>query len=176
MNYSVKLYKANENNTSRFVLGIGKPPLIIFGLNPNTADDKKPDPTIRKIMNFIEKSNDFDSFIMLNLYPQRTPKPEELDKIANNKLLEENINEIKLILECVKNPTILAIWWDNFKKRKYFKDIIELIYESIKIKGIKWKKFWDLTIKWQPRHPLYMKSDLILLDFDIEDYIKRLKI
>lgn len=51
MEYKITHYKINSNNTCRFVLGSsGQKPLFVIGLNPSTADDKKPDRTIRRVI------------------------------------------------------------------------------------------------------------------------------
>ena len=51
--------------------------LLIVGLNPSTATPDKPDPTIKRVGKIVEKEN-LNGWIMINLYPMRTPKPSEL--------------------------------------------------------------------------------------------------
>lgn len=58
----------------------GKKELIVLGLNPSTADSVEPDRTMRRVMHYAEQEN-FDGFAMINLYPQRATKPENLKKI-----------------------------------------------------------------------------------------------
>lgn len=90
MDYKITHYKINSNNTYRFVLGSsGQKPLFVIGLNPSTADDKKPDKTIRRVMGFAE-GNGFDSFVMMNLYPQRATKPTDLEKQLDLEILNKN--------------------------------------------------------------------------------------
>ena len=56
--YHVDIYKVNDDNSLRFVLGTkGLKPLIVLGLNPSTADDCKPDLTISKIIGFANRNN-----------------------------------------------------------------------------------------------------------------------
>lgn len=53
----------------RYVLSKpGKNVLFVIGVNPSTANEEKPDPTMRKVIGFAEV-NGFDGFVMLNLYP-----------------------------------------------------------------------------------------------------------
>ena len=66
------------NKTERYALiQEGKRDIFIIGLNPSTADETKPDPTMRRTMQIAE-FNGYDGFIMLNLYPQRSTKPKDL--------------------------------------------------------------------------------------------------
>ena len=46
----------------------GNNPLVVIGVNPSTATNKKLDFTVTKVMEYAER-NDFDSFIILNVYP-----------------------------------------------------------------------------------------------------------
>ena len=47
MEYIIDIYETDELNKYRFVLGsISEKTLFVFGINPSTADDKEPDPTI----------------------------------------------------------------------------------------------------------------------------------
>ena len=96
--YIDEKYIYNGNDKERFVLGevTGAKPLICFGINPSRAKVQngalKTDPTILKIKKIVEKRN-CDGWIMLNLYAQVTPQPDELHKNENfdNCLHEKNI-------------------------------------------------------------------------------------
>ena len=71
MDYQIDKMIGDEN-THRYVLASkGIKPLVVIGVNPSTANEHKPDPTIRKVMGFAER-NKYDSFVMLNLYAQRS--------------------------------------------------------------------------------------------------------
>ena len=91
MNYTINIYETDSENTARFILGNKlEKPLFVVGLNPSTANEKVPDPTIRKVMGFAERKG-FDSFVMLNLYPQRATNPNDLHQDIDNNLLSENL-------------------------------------------------------------------------------------
>lgn len=172
MEYKITHYKINSNNTCRFVLGSsGQKPLFVVGLNPSTADDKKPDRTIKRVMRFA-KDNGFDSFVMLNLYPQRATKPTDLDKQIDLQILNENIEEILNIISEIPNPTILAAWSATISVRGYFKDCIQKLSEATKDKNINWRKIGETTKEGHPRHPLYAPSILPFTQFDMENYLK----
>ena len=50
--------------------------LYVFGINPSTATESRPDPTMRKIIGFAIR-NGFEGFAMMNLYPLRSTNPYE---------------------------------------------------------------------------------------------------
>ena len=64
--------------------------LIVIGLNPSTAIPDNPDPTIKRIKKIVEKEN-LDGWIAVNLYPIRTPKPDELPLSVNEEIAKKNI-------------------------------------------------------------------------------------
>jgi len=54
MDYQIKQMIGNEE-TYRYVLASRcTEPLVVIGVNPSTANEKYPDPTVRKVMGFAE--------------------------------------------------------------------------------------------------------------------------
>lgn len=89
MEYIIDIYEIDELNKYRFALGsISEKTLFVFGINPSTADDKEPDPTIRKVMGFA-KENGYTSFVMFNLYPQRATNPNDLPQEASKEMIQK---------------------------------------------------------------------------------------
>lgn len=83
----IDIYKGDADN--RFLLGQeGSNMLLVVGLNPSIADDNVADRTMVRVEK-IAKFNNFDGFLMVNLYPQRTPIPDELDTEKNNQIFEK---------------------------------------------------------------------------------------
>lgn len=174
MNYNIKVYETNGDNSARFILGnILNNPLYVVGLNPSTADEKSPDPTLRKVMGFAEK-NGFDSFVMLNLYPQRATYPNDLHKEIDKNLMSENLSRIEKLFKNDEDFTILASWSEKVKMRKYFSECIKTLYDKTKRPNISWVKIGNLTKKGHPRHPLYSSYDLELTEFDFDNYITKI--
>lgn len=170
MEYTINNYKVNNDDTARFVLGIkGNNPLIVIGLNPSTANEKKPDRTISKIMGFAEGAN-FDSIIMLNLYPQRATKPNDLHTTVDCDLFIENIEVIITIINSIESASILCAWGNNIGIRPYLKEAISDIYTKTKSEKINWFKVGELTTYKNPRHPLYVKYEEGLSFFKIDEY------
>ncbi|TCC97485.1 DUF1643 domain-containing protein [Pedobacter frigidisoli] len=176
MKYNINVYEINSDNTNRFVLGNAREkPLLVIGLNPSIANDSIPDPTIKKVMGFAE-GNGFDSFIMLNLYPQRATNPSDLHLEINELLMEENLRHIETILLNIPNSMIMASWGEKIRERQYFKKCINSIYQLSTKHNSKWLKIGTLTNSGHPRHPLYSSFHLGVNDFDMPEYINNLQL
>ncbi len=78
--YAPTVHETSPGGGARFALGRpGRRTLWFVGLNPSTADAEAPDPTLRKVLGFAERAG-FDGWMVLNLYPQRTPYPDALHR------------------------------------------------------------------------------------------------
>lgn len=175
MKYEPTIYINNTDNSCRFALGTeGIKPLIVIGINPSIANDKTADPTIRKVMGFAE-GNGFDSFVMLNLYPQRTPYPADLHLNMDTSITNQNLKSISGLLEKFENPTVLAAWSERIIVRDYLKNCLKGIFETSKKYNVKWIKLGEFTKTGHPRHPLYAPYALALTDFIPENYMEKLK-
>jgi hypothetical protein len=173
MDYNITIYRTNGGKTARFALGTeGKNPLFVIGLNPSTADDERPDPTIRRVMGFAER-NGFDSFVMINLYPLRATNPAELPVDMDKELFKGNLFEIEKLVSTVHNPTILVSWGDGIYRRPYLEQCVKSIYEAIAGKNVRWKQIGSLTKGGQPRHPSRVAYSSFS-DFDMDAYITHL--
>ena len=115
------------DDTERFILGeSGANPIICFGINLSTANDIKYDPTILKIRK-IASENNCDSWVMLNLYPQRATNPNDMHKKADNDLKIKNYKVIRSVFNIYPNALTLASWGNAIEKRKYLKDCLKEI-------------------------------------------------
>ncbi len=175
MGYQPTIYVNNEDNSCRFALGTeGLNPLIVIGINPSTADDKNSDKTINRVIGFA-KGNGFDSFLMLNLYPQRTPYPADLHERRDNNLTDQNLKCISEIIEKYNKPTILAAWSERIVVRDYLKNCLKEIFKTTAKHNVNWIKLGEFTKTRHPRHPLYASYTLALTNFDVGSYIEKLK-
>ena len=174
MTYNINISDQRLDNQSRFILGTsGKKPLFVIGLNPSTADKEKSDMTIKKIMTFAEQAG-FDSFIMLNLYAQRSTYPKLVHDEIDNDLHNENIEKIIATLSKQKNPSILAGWGETIKVKPIFNKCLIDIYDATQNQNIKWLKIGELTKSKHPRHPSRAPYKFGLTEFDIKAYISKL--
>lgn len=174
MTYDITIYEPAQTNLSfRFNLGTnGKKPLFVIGLNPSTADDKTPDRTITKVMGFATKHG-CDSFVMLNLYAQRTPNPDELHLEIDDELHRENIAHIVTMFEKYSGISVLASWGERIVIRKYLKECLLDIHKMTIDKKINWLKIGELTQSGHPRHPS-RGAYIDLTSFDIKSYLTKI--
>lgn len=170
-----ELYDENRKTYRYSLLGKGKNPLIVLGLNPSTADNKIPDPTMKRVVGFAE-SNDFDGFMMINLYPLRTSSPKILKESGFDEEIHKlNLHRIDSYLSKIKNPTILLAFGSKISEIKFLKRCLSDIVDVCRKYNPKWTCL-KTTKKGHPCHPLYLKSDLKLKPFDVAAYVEKLNV
>jgi|TARA_B100000315_G_C14501383_1_gene552496 hypothetical protein len=168
----IDIYEHSEDK-ARYSLGKkGNNMLIAIGVNPSTATDKVPDPTMTMIKNFSIKKG-FDGWLILNLYPQIDTNPDNLDKEINNKYHQENLEEIKKRVSEQKDPIIWCAWGDLIETRDYLFKCLKDIYSELEKFNVEWICFGDLTKKDHPHHPLYFSHDSQKYNFDIKGYLAK---
>lgn len=168
------IYRNSIDNKCRYVLGVsGDKPLICVGINPSTAEPGALDNTMKSV-DRIAKSNGFDSWIMLNIYPQRATNPNDMDIEMNELICEENIRFIEEILSR-KNATIWAAWGTLINKRKYLKNCLKQIGELSFQHDCNWVTFGKKAKDGHPHHPLYLRQDEKVQNFNIGNYLMNLK-
>lgn len=164
------IYKNNDDNSCRYILGkAGSNPLICVGVNPSTAEPDKLDPTLMSVQR-ISRNNGYDSWIMMNLYPQRATNPKNMDKSYNDTIQIENIEHIRNILSVYPNADIWAAWGTLIEKRKYLKNCLDLLIQVSRQHNVNWVTFGKASKKGHPHHPLYLKSDHTKEYFDVIQY------
>ena len=180
-NYYVKEEKMVDNNPNipdgwlyigdekvRYALGKpGSCNLLIVGLNPSTATPDKPDPTIKRVKKIVEKEN-LNGWIMINLYPMRTPKPSELPAAMDEEISKKNIEVIKWIDKNYTIGRLYAAWGTNIEKQAYLVNECRHIVDSIQ------SEQWftrGVTKYGHPRHPLYVPYKQKMEWFPVQDYL-----
>jgi hypothetical protein len=164
------LYVITNDNKARFVLGThGNNPLICIGINPSTATPDEPDRTIKWLGKFAEHKG-FDSYIMLNVYPQRATNPNDMHIRRDDCLHKENIQHIKRVFKQLldgKPRTILAIWGVSIELRPWLKDCLHDIINEIQniSPNCRWKCL-GLIKEGHPRYPRSIKATAKYEDFD----------
>ena len=82
-------YEPHTYQPYRYVLGrVGRHPLVCIGINPSTAQPGALDPTLKSVER-LANANDFDSWIMFNVYPQRATDPNDMDRVPDRALCDE---------------------------------------------------------------------------------------
>lgn len=152
----------------RYALGEpGRYNLLITGLNPSTATPWKPDPTIKRIRKVMEEGK-YDGWIMINLYPKRTPNPEKLPKTINRPLADANQAVISVVKEICFIGAVYAAWGTNIEKREYLWDECQRIVDILG--DLPWYSR-GVTKCGHPKHPLYVPYTQRLEYFPVQDYL-----
>lgn len=165
------LYIPDFYSEYRYVLGTkGVNPLICIGINPSTAQPENLDNTLKSVQR-IALANGFDSFTMFNVYAQRATNPDDMEKELNEHLHTENMKAFNFVLSQSETPVVWAAWGAIIEKRKYLPHCVQDMIEIGKAHNARWVCAGKISKKGHPHHPLYLKKDEPVRDFDIEGYI-----
>ena len=169
------LYVPNRYDEYRYILGTrGKKPVICIGINPSTAAPDNLDPTLKSAQR-IATANGYDSFLMFNVYAQRATRPDDMEKVRNEWLHNENMKAFRYLLSIAgERPAVWAAWGSIIEKRGYLADCVREMLEIGREAGAVWLHAGPLSVKGHPHHPLYLKSDTPLEDFDAQRYLNGL--
>jgi len=155
-NLKTKIDERSIDLKARFILGeLGKNNLVVVGINPSIATIDDLDPTAKRIKKYADIHN-FDSWIIINLYPQIDPDIDELNKEKNDELIKLNLENIETILKR-DDITLVAAWGEAIEWRKYLKDC----FSDIDLIAKKYNHEWhciELTKYGHPCHPLMRKK------------------
>ena len=177
LEYDIKkwIYAPNFYSEYRYILGTrGKNPLICIGINPSTAKPDALDNTLKSVER-IAHGNGFDSFIMFNVYAQRATDPDAMEKACNMALHRENLEEFRYVLSISEAPAVWAAWGTIIEKRPYLPDCVRDMVTIGQEYGAMWYCAGKVSKKGHPHHPLYLRKDEKLKDFDIVGYLDHLK-
>lgn len=164
------LYVSNEQDTARFILGkSGKRKLFVIGLNPSTANKEKSDTTVAKVEK-VATLNQFDGFVMANLYPLRSTDPSQLPNTVDEKLIVRNIEEIKKQAASAINPVFWAAWGGNIVTREYLKTAFHQIDALVCDLNGTWVNYGELLKGGHPRHPSRLSYSWSFQNFDPHQY------
>lgn len=171
------LYVPNAYTEYRYILGTrGKNPLICIGINPSTARPDDLDNTLKSVER-TAKFNGYDSFIMFNVYAQRATDPKTMDVSFNSQLHNENMNAFRYVLSSYgegNKPAVWAAWGTIIEKRAYLVDCVREMIDIGNEYGAKWYTVGKRSVKGHPHHPLYLKNNSPVEEFDIQTYIDTL--
>lgn len=146
------LYEHTPDDAARFVLGtVGLNPLVCFGLNPSTASPMKLDLTVARVQEYA-KRNDNDSWVMLNLYPQRSTDPSGMHDAHLPELKAANERHIATFIGG-RTLTLLAAWGDRIKFRPYLPAMLNDIVKITDASFCNWLSIGAPLKAGHPRHP-----------------------
>lgn len=101
------------NDDYRFALGRiddcspGSPPFVVIGMNPSDARKGRSDKTVNHVIDVSKRKH--SGWLMLNLYPERSPKPKAL-KPYDAGLSAANCEAIEQVLQHLGVAEVLGAW------------------------------------------------------------------
>jgi hypothetical protein len=121
---------------------------MFIGLNPSTADEVADDPTIRRCVNFA-KLWGYGALCMTNLFAYRATAP----KVMKSHAAPIGPDNNHWLIELSKNSgVIIAAWGTHGIHLQRDQAVIQMLQGKLSCLG--------LTKGRNPRHPLYVKSDV----------------
>ena len=181
----------SKDKQVRYLLGkgkINKDTVIIIGVNPSTADEKKEDATMTRVKNKLDRS-EYNSFVMINIFPLRKTKPQELPKIndltGNDEFLhKQNLSAISYILKEMqkdisnnsieKDIKVWCAWGSTIDDRKYLRGYLKDIIELLNKYNVNYYHVGPISKNGNPHHPLFVSVSYNLEDFNINEYIYKI--
>lgn len=164
------LYVPNTYQEYRYLLGTrGARPLICIGVNPSTASPDRLDNTLKSVER-VALHNGFDSFIMCNVYAQRATRPGDMERELNPRLHEENLAAFAYALSLSDAPAVWAAWGNIIEQRPYLPRCVQDMAELGRRYGARWYTAGARSRRGHPHHPLYLRKDSPLDEFDVEAY------
>ena len=171
------LYVPNFYSEYRYILGTrGEKPLICVGINPSTAAPDDLDNTLKSVER-VARHNGYDSFIMFNVYAQRATNPDDMELTYNQALHGENMRafEYALSLDKTGAPAVWAAWGTIIEKRDYLPACVRDMIALGRQYNARWYSAGKKSKKGHPHHPLYLRKDSLLEEFDVGGYLDRLE-
>lgn len=143
------------------VLGAHAASVLWIMLNPSTADAAVDDPTIRRCVAF-SRSWGYDGLVVVNLFALRATNPKAL-RLPENFYQSEHLsvigpeNDAVIEREASAAQLVVAAWGNHGALYGRNEEVRELIERPLHHLG--------LTKMGQPRHPLYVRSDVRLTEW-----------
>jgi hypothetical protein len=166
------IYDREEDNSARYTLSPeGQSRLFCFGINPSTASPEKLDNTVKSVERIAQRHG-YDTFMMLNIYPQRATDPNDMHIEADQRLHSLNLFHIENYLKQDTKRSILAAWGTLINKRPYLKPFLRDIAQMTKKYKCTWYTIGKRSKEGHPHHPLYLSNSEMMQEFDIDEYIQ----
>lgn len=131
-----------------------RPRLVFCGLNPSTADHRRDDPTIRRVVGFANRWG-CGSLLMLNLFGLRSTDPRGLRTVDDANGPGNDGAILKAFEEArSRGERIVLGWgsWGHLLDRGF-----RVANWALEVHGA--PECFGLTKNGHPRHPLYLPND-----------------
>ncbi|MDA0717986.1 MAG: DUF1643 domain-containing protein [Cyanobacteria bacterium] len=129
------------------------PRLLFIGLNPSRADGQRDDPTLRRLLGFSRRWG-FGSLEVLNLFARISPSPAVLHRAADPVGTEADAWIQKRLTANPQAPVWLG--WGNQGAWQSRERSVQAFLQGRGLLTL------GCTASGQPRHPLYVASDVAL--------------
>lgn len=167
------VYEPSDDGLARFVLGtVGANPLVCFGINPSTAVPNSLDPTVRRVKGLAARF-EFDSWTMLNVYPQIATLPKDIGTALDADLKIENERQIEKLING-RRLTLLGAWGGLIVSRLYLRPLLVDIVRITGAAGCGWVSYGDPLVDGHPQHLSRAAKGLPLVPFDMDAYLLRI--
>lgn len=132
-----------------------RPPFVVIGLNPSTADASLDDPTIRRCIGFAKRES-CGRMVMLNLFAFRSPSPKALKQAQQpvGPLNDVALYEVILGLRTIPGNRLVAAWGahgTHEARDRAVVRMVRLLGPTLLCLG--------KTKDGHPGHPLYLSKD-----------------
>ncbi len=166
------IYVPDVYRDYRYILGTrGEKPLVCIGVNASTAEPGALDNTLKSVSR-IAAANGFDSWMMFNVYAQRATRPDDMDEERDERLHRENLAAFRWLLsQSGAAPTVWAAWGAVVEKRDYLFDCVRDLVAVGEEFSARWTRAGAVSKAGHPHHPLYLRKDEPLKDFDVRGYL-----
>lgn len=115
----------------------------------------------------------FDSFMMLNVYPQRATNPRDMHAAVNLGLHEWNLHSIAGFADG-RELDVWAAWGTLIRKRSYLSQLLNDIVALPELRNARWLSRGPRSKSGHPHHPLYVRAEAQLESFDVTAYLATL--
>ncbi len=125
------------------------PPLVVIGMNPSHARETESDRTVNHVIDV--STREHSGWLMLNLYPERSPKPKAL-KPFDAALSLANCEAIEHVLGLVGATEVLGAW-GNMGGSKTLKTALPEVRTLLDRMGVRAYTLDPLLRTGNPSHP-----------------------
>ena len=122
--------------------------ILYIMLNPSFADEKKDDPTIRRLISFTKKFNS-GGFLVGNIFTTITPNPKEIDRSKG--ISDKNFKELFKLIN--KVDQIVYAWGNTVEEPQLLKELVLS------------PKCFGKNLNGTPKHPLYLPKNSKLITY-----------
>jgi hypothetical protein len=152
-----------------------KKTLAVIGLNPSTADDKVPDPTVTRCIERAKRLG-YGRLLMLNHFAYRSTDPKQLRKVED----PYGNGNWPLLSNCLADAATTTVFaWGSdaiFKDAAIKSDLRNFLLATPFARMSEIKCHWQLAYclgvnrDGQPKHPLYLSYAVPLIPFPLPQW------